>query len=69
MAVGAIDDDGVAQRNIQSVFDDRRSNEDVGLVAHEVEHDLLQFAFAHLSVADDDARLRHQLAASSRAIS
>ena len=31
-------------------------------MAHERQHDVFQFAFAHLPVADQDPRLRHQLA-------
>ena len=35
-------------------------DQNVGLVMHELEHHLFQFAFRHLSVAHDDARPRHQ---------
>ena len=55
-AVGAIDDDGVAEGNVESVFDDGGGDQDVGLVMHEFEHHFFEFAFAHLPVADGDAR-------------
>ena len=62
VAVGAIDDDGVAQRDVEPVLDDRGRHQDVGLVAHEGQHDALQLALRHLAVADQDARLRRHLA-------
>ncbi len=55
VALGVLDDDGVRQRNIQAVLDDRGADEHVVLVAHEAEQHLLQFRFAHLPVADADA--------------
>src|SRR5208283_975470 len=62
MPVGAIDDDGVAQWNIETVLDDSGRNQDVGLMPHEGEHNTLQFALRHLTVAHQDARLRSHLA-------
>ena len=62
VAVGAIDDDGVAQRNVEPVLDDGGGDQDVGLVPHEGQHHALQFALAHLAVADENARLGHHLA-------
>ena len=55
-------DDGVGQRNVEAVFDDGGGDEDVVLVVHEGEHDALELGLGKLAVANDDARLRHQLA-------
>ena len=63
VAVGAVDDDGVAQRDVEPVLDDGGRHQHVGLVPHEGQHHLFQLAFAHLPVAHEDARPRHQLAA------
>ena len=41
-------------------------HQDVGLAADELEHHLLQLARRHLAVADDDPRLRDELAAPRR---
>ena len=59
-AVGAIDEDGVAERDIEAVLDDGGRDQDVGFVMHELEHHFFQFAFRHLAVTYDDARSRHQ---------
>src|SRR4029077_9309691 len=55
-AVGAVDEDCVAERNVETVFDDCGGNENVGFVMHEFQHHFFEFAFRHLSVADDDSR-------------
>ena len=60
VAVGAVDEDGVGERNVEAVLDDGGGDEHVVLVIHEGEHDSFEFAFAHLAVADDDARGGHQ---------
>ena len=62
MAVGAIDDDGVGERNVEAVFNDCCRDQHVVFVVHEGEHDALQLSFSHLAVANDDARRRHQFA-------
>ena len=60
VAVGAVDDDGVGVGDVEAVLDDRRRQQHVELVGHEVEHRALERVLAHLAVADDDARLGHQ---------
>ena len=60
--VSAIDDDGVAEWNVQTVFDDGCGQQDVGLVPHEGQHHALQFGFGHLAMADQYARFGHHLA-------
>ena len=62
MPVRAIDDDGVAEWNVETVLDDGCGHQDVGLVPHEGQHDALQFGFGHLAMADQDARFGHHLA-------
>ena len=59
-AIGAIDDDGIAERNVETVLDDGRGHQNVGLVMHELQHHFFQFAFRHLAVSHDDARPRDQ---------
>ena len=59
-AVGAVDDDGVAEGDVESVLDDGGGNQDIGFVMHEFEHHFFQFAFAHLPVAYGDAGARHE---------
>ena len=54
-AVGAVDQDRVAERDVEAVFDDGGRDENVGFVVHEFQHHFFEFAFGHLSVADDDA--------------
>ena len=58
--VGAIDHERVHERNVEPVLHDRRADEDVGLVADELEHDLFELRLLHLAVSDDDARLGHE---------
>ena len=55
VAVGAVDDDGVGEGDVEAVFDDGGGDEDVVLVIHEGEHDAFEFGFGELAVADDDA--------------
>ena len=62
MPVGAIDDDGVTEWDVEPVLDDRRRHQDIGLVPHEGEHDAFQFALRHLAVANQDASFGHHLA-------
>ena len=61
MALGAIDEDGVGERNVEAVFDDRGGDEHVELVTHEGEHDFLEIVLAHLAVGDSHARRGNQL--------
>src|SRR5262245_26961097 len=58
VSVGAIDDDRVGARNVDAVFDDRRGDQHVEFVIDEIEHGLLHRFFAHLTVRDDEPRLR-----------
>src|SRR5690349_8675893 len=60
MPVSAIDENCVAQRDVEAVFDDCRRNQHISFVAHEAEHHFFQLAFRHLSMADDHARSRNQ---------
>ena len=60
MPVGAVNQHGVSQRNIQTVLDDRGGHQHIILVAHEGQHDPLQFLLAHLPVTHRDARRRNQ---------
>ncbi len=62
MAVGAVDDDGVGEGDVEAVFDDGGGDEDVVLVVHEGEHDALELGFGELAVADDDAGLGDEFA-------
>ena len=56
VTIGAVDEDGVGERNVEAVFDDRGRDQHVVLVVHEGEHHAFQLGFAHLAVADDDTR-------------
>ena len=60
-AVGAVDEDGVGIGDIDAGLDDGGGKQDVGLALDEGVHDHFQLILVHLSVADEDARLRHQL--------
>ena len=60
MAVGAIDEDGVGEGNVEAVLDDRGRHQHIVFVAHEGQHHALQFCFAHLTVAYGHARRGHQ---------
>src|SRR5215472_10654910 len=62
MAIGAIDDDRVAERDVEAILDDGGRDQYVGLVTHEGEHDALQLALRHLAVADQYAGFRDHLA-------
>src|SRR3984957_1491205 len=53
-AVGTVDQDRVAERNVEAVLDDRGRNQNVGFVVHEFQHHFFKFTFRHLPVADDD---------------
>ena len=59
--VGVVDDDRVGVRDVEARFDDRRADEDVRLVADELQHRVFHLAVAHLPVADDDPRVGHHL--------
>src|SRR6201987_85628 len=61
MAVRAVDDNRVRTWDVEAVLDDAGCTEHVVFAVHEREHHALQLSFGHLAVADDDARLRHEL--------
>src|SRR5262249_53628196 len=52
--VCAVNDQGVRQRNVESVFDDRRRYKHIELVMHESSHYLLELLLANLPVSDPD---------------
>ncbi len=56
VAIGAVDEHGVGERNVEAVLDDGGRDEHVEFVAHEGEHHAFEFLFAHLAVAHGDAR-------------
>ncbi len=55
VAVGAVDDDGVGEGDVEAVLDDGGGDEDVVLVVHEGEHDAFELGLGELTVTDDDA--------------
>src|SRR5579863_5878951 len=59
--LGAVDQDGIRQRDVEAVFDDRGGNQHVEFVAHEGQHHLLKLAFAHLAVGNGDTRTGNKL--------
>ena len=62
VAVGLVDEDGVGVGDVQAALDDRRRQQDVEAMGHEVQHDPLQLVLGHLAVGDADAGLGHDLA-------
>src|SRR4051794_25214985 len=60
-ALGVVDENGVAGRDVDAVLDDGRGQEDVELALDEGEHDALQLALVHLAVADGDAQSGDEL--------
>ena len=66
--VGLVDHDRVHVRDVEAGLDDRRADQHVELAVREALHHALQQPLRHLPVADDDARLRHELAHALREI-
>ncbi len=60
MAVGAIDEHGVGEGDVEAVLDDGGGDQHVVLVVHEGEHHAFELGFAHLAVAHGDARGGHE---------
>ena len=60
-AIGAIDDDGVCGRYIDTGLDDGGTQQDIEALLVEITHRELQLALPHLPVRDADARFRQQL--------
>ena len=59
--IGAIDDDGIGRRHIETALDDRGAQQNIETPLIEIEHDLLELPFGHLPVADSDTRFRNQI--------
>ena len=59
---GAVEDDRVDTRDIDARFDDCRADEHVSLALGELFHVLAQDVGRHLTVGDEEARLRHEAA-------
>ena len=55
--VGAVNDDGVRIRNVETAFDDRRGKQNVGLAVDEFRHHFFEVVGIHLAVADDESRV------------
>jgi hypothetical protein len=52
VSLGFVDEDRIRVGNVESAFNDRRRQQDVGLAAHELEHAAFEFALPHLPVSD-----------------
>ena len=59
--IRAINNDRIGIGNIQSTFDNCRRDKHVGIACYEGAHDRFELVLAHLTMADDDARLRTEL--------
>jgi len=59
--VGALYDERVRLRDVQTRLDDRGRDEHVRVAAQERVHPILELALAHLSVGDEEAQVREQL--------
>src|SRR5262245_33418162 len=49
-AICSVDDDGISVREIEPRFNDRRANQDLGVIFQEIEHDFFQCLWRHLAV-------------------
>ena len=61
-AIGAINDDRVRVRNVETRFDDGGADEDLRFAAHELTHHALQCALLHLPVPHHHARIGNESA-------
>ena len=59
-AVGTVDDEGVDGGHVDAGFDDRGAHEHVILVLGEVEDDLFEDGFVHLTVRDGNTSFGHK---------
>ena len=59
--VGLVDDDGVGVGNIEAALDDRRGDQDVGLLLDEGDHRLFQLRLGHLPVGNRNLGVRHDV--------
>src|SRR5437762_2739694 len=60
-AVGAVDQNGVGARDVQSVLDDGRRHQHVRFIADEFQHHAFEFFFGHLTVGHDHPSLGDKL--------
>ena len=58
--VGAVDDDRIGVGKVEARLDDRRANQDLGLVLEEIDHDFFQFLRTHLTVGHGHLCLGHE---------
>ena len=58
--VSAMHDDGIGRWNVDTGFDDRGAEQDVGALRNKIPHDLFQIALMHLPMRDEHSRLRQQ---------
>ena len=55
IAIGFIDEHRIGIRDVQTAFDDRGRQKDIGSMLDEVEHDLFESMLGHLTMSDHDA--------------
>ena len=55
--VGPVDNDGIRCRDIDTVLNDRRTHQQIGVSFDETKHDLFQLFFRHLAMTNTDFRL------------
>src|SRR5213593_1648059 len=61
VAVGAIHDESVGKRNIETIFNNGGRNQNIEFVMHEFCHHLLELFLIHLTVGDANPRLGSQV--------
>ena len=59
--IRVVDDQRVRHRDIQSGFNDRRTQQHVEFLLAEIQHHVLQRVLPHLAVRNRNARFRHEL--------
>src|SRR2546422_3169383 len=59
-SISPVDQNRVAQWDVEAVLDDRGRHQYVSFVMPEFQHHFFQFAFRHLAVADGDSGARNQ---------
>ena len=53
--IGSVHDDGVSIGNINTSLDDRRADQYVSALVVKIRHHLLELAFAHLAVGNENS--------------